>query len=218
MSYLDWSVGNIATQLPGASAVLFEHKINFCCDGNKQLMDVVRKKNIDEAAINQALTQLADKNTQTTDYDSLSNTALIEHIFVRYHQVHRAQLSELIRLAQRVEHVHEQNSKCPLGLAAHLTELKAELESHMQKEEDILFPMLCQEFAPMVSGPISVMKEEHIEHMQGIEKIYSLTNDVSLHAGACNTWTALYLGLQEFITDLNLHIHIENEILFKRAS
>jgi regulator of cell morphogenesis and NO signaling len=218
VSYLDWSVGNVATQLPGATAVLFQHKINFCCEANMRLMDVIRKKNIDEAIISDALTRLADKNEHSTDYEALSNVALIEHILVRFHEVHRAQLSELIRLAQRVEHVHVAHPKCPRGLASHLIDLKEELENHMQKEENILFPMLSQEFAPMASGPISVMKEEHLDHMQGIDEIYRLTDDVTLHAGACNTWTALYLGLQEFITDLNMHIHIENDILFTRAN
>jgi len=69
----------------------------------------------------------------------------------------------------------------------------------------------------MVSGPISVMMADHEAHIAEIEKIYQLTNDVTLHAGACNTWTALYLGLQAFISDLNMHIHIENAILFARV-
>lgn len=218
MSYLDWSVGNIATQLPGATAVLFQHKINFCCDADKRLLDVIQKKDLEESTINDALIRLAGKNEHTIDYQSLSNVALIAHIIERFHEVHRAQLSELIRLAKRVELVHADHSLCPRGLASFLSDLQTELESHMQKEENILFPMLSQEFAPMVNGPISVMKEEHLDHMEGIQEIYRLTNDITLHAGACNTWTALYVGLQEFVSDINMHIHIENDILFPRAS
>jgi regulator of cell morphogenesis and NO signaling len=37
---------------------------------------------------------------------------------------------------------------------------------------------------------------------------------MELPVGACNTWTALYLGLRELKEDLMEHILLENEILF----
>ena len=33
----------------------------------------------------------------------------------------------------------------------------------------------------------------------------------------CNTWRALYSGIQEFADDLMMHIHRENNILFPRV-
>ncbi|WP_412971426.1 iron-sulfur cluster repair protein YtfE [Glaciecola sp. MF2-115] len=218
MSYLDWSIGDIATQVPGATGVLFEHKINFCGDGPRSLTEVIKRKQLDENLINTQLANLVTRDADKIDYNSMSNAELIEHILRRYHEVHRVQLAELIRLAARVELVHFEKPQCPLGLAKHLSQMQTDLEQHMQKEENILFPILMQEFAPTVQGPISVMKEEHLDHMQDIETIYKLTNDVTLHPGACNTWTALYLGLQEFISDINMHIHVENDILFARQS
>lgn len=217
MSYLDWQLGQIATQVPGATSILFGHKINFCCNGHKTLKEVLAKKGLNEQELDTALEALASRNNASQDWSEKPNKDIIDHILSRYHQVHREQLPELIRLAARVETVHGNHELCPNGLANHLTNMKQELEQHMHKEESILFPMLTTDFPPMVQGPISVMLSDHEGHIKDIEKIYVLTQDLIPHAQACNTWRALYLGLQEFVSDINMHIHIENNILFARA-
>ncbi len=217
MNYLSWPVSRVATEVPGATAMLFAHRINFCCQGHLTLSEVLAKRNINQEEFLSDIDELL-RRQQPLDLSSYSNQQLIEHILTRYHQVHRVQLSELIRLSERVEEVHFDKPECPRGLAAHLSRMATELEDHMQKEECVLFPMLQAEQIPMmVSGPISVMMADHQAHLEDIEQIYRLTNEVTLHVGACNTWTALYLGLHEFISDLNMHIHIENNILFTRV-
>jgi regulator of cell morphogenesis and NO signaling len=130
----------------------------------------------------------------------------------RFHAKHREQLPELIRLARRVETVHADHPECPTGLAEHLSHMQQELESHMMKEEQILFPMLCNGFYP--GGPIHVMQHEHLQHGDALGTMLSLAHDLQLPDGACNTWTALYLGLHELKEDLMEHILLENEILF----
>jgi len=216
MFLLDMTVGEVATQLPGASAVFFRHKINFCCKGNETLKALLNS-NDKAAEIIAELEDIQQRGITTPNWNEMSEAELVEHLMRRYHQVHREQLPELIRLAARVEAVHGEHDKCPNGLARHLKLMQEELEQHMQKEEHILFPMLCNNYGATAAGPISVMREEHDEHFQAIEKIYKLTNDITLHPEACNTWQALYLGLQAFIADINMHIHIENDVLFERA-
>jgi len=137
---------------------------------------------------------------------------LVEHIYLRFHQRHREQLPELKQLAMRVEEVHGDHAEAPNGLAEHLNNMLQELESHMMKEEQILFPMLSRGVYP--SGPISVMEEEHVQHEAELERINELTNNLTLPEGACGTWTALYSGLKELQDDLYEHIHLENNVLF----
>ena len=132
--------------------------------------------------------------------------------------MHREQLDELIRLAERVEKVHGDRPQCPIGLAEHLHKMKIELESHMQKEEQILFPMLIGGMSAMAAGPINVMKQDHDDHAHAINKISELTNNITPPEGACNTWRALYLALEHFKADLEEHIELENKVLFARAS
>ncbi|PKP84643.1 MAG: hypothetical protein CVT80_06970, partial [Alphaproteobacteria bacterium HGW-Alphaproteobacteria-2] len=59
-----------------------------------------------------------------------------------------------------------------------------------------------------------VMRADHDNHDREVAEIRRLTHDLTLPEGACRTWTALYEGLAEFITDLNAHIRLENEVLF----
>ena len=89
-----------------------------------------------------------------------------------------------------------------------------ELESHMQKEEQVLFPILRQHSALAVQDPIMVMRYEHDQHGEALEGLENLTHDFTPPQGACNTWRALYLGLEQLRQDLMQHIHLENNILF----
>lgn len=139
---------------------------------------------------------------------------LIHHILIRYHQRHREQLPELIRLARRVEQVHGDHAECPSGLTDHLSDIQQALESHMSKEEQILFPMLLRGEHSLSRGPISVMRFEHDQHDQALDQLYALTNDITAPPHACNTWQTLYRGLDEFCRDLAQHIQLENEVLF----
>ncbi|MFP5462373.1 MAG: hemerythrin domain-containing protein [Gammaproteobacteria bacterium] len=141
--------------------------------------------------------------------------ALIEHILSRYHDRHREQLSELVRLARTVERVHGDRDDCPPGLADHLAAMQQELESHMQKEEQVLFPLLARGFPPLVQGPIAVMRMEHEQHGQALRELDAITRGNALPADACGTWRALHDCIAEFREDLMQHIALENEVLFR---
>ena len=134
----------------------------------------------------------------------------------RYHEVHREQLPELIRLARKVEQVHGERATCPHGLADHLQALALELVSHMRKEEMVLFPLIAQGQGEMVAMPIGVMRLEHDGHGAELRRLEALTRGITPPPGACTTWRALYAGLRAFRRDLMAHIHTENNILFER--
>jgi len=58
--------------------------------------------------------------------------------------------------------------------------LQQELESHMLKEEQILFPMLQRGIkTPQTDGPISVMRYEHDQHGDALARLSALTNDIT---------------------------------------
>ncbi len=145
-----------------------------------------------------------------------SDVELIEHILTRYHDTHREQLPELIHLSERVERVHGGHTACPAGLSAHLEHMAEELETHMAKEEQILFPMITRGMGAMAGGPVSVMRHEHDHHSFALEELERLTNGLSLPNDACGSWQRLYHGLSTFRDDLNAHIQTENELLFSR--
>lgn len=95
--------------------------------------------------------------------------------------------------------------------------LKGELEEHMAKEEQILFPMIKQGSGAMAGAPISVMEHEHDSAAGALRRLRELTNNYEVPADACNTWRALWDGLAGLEESLKEHIHLENNILFPRA-
>lgn len=213
---LETSLGDIATQLAGATRVFRQYKLDFCCGGHISLAEALDKKGLDADTVVAQLEALSTEPAER-DWQALSAPELVDYIYQNYHLLHREQLPELLRMARRVEAVHGDKPGCPLGLADHLTHVANELESHMQKEEQILFPMLKQGLNAQAAGPIHVMQHEHDDHGEALQKIIDLTDDMTPPPHACNTWRALYLGLDSLRNDLMDHIHLENNVLFKGA-
>jgi regulator of cell morphogenesis and NO signaling len=201
-------VGEIAVTLPGATAVFRKLKLDYCCGGSISLAAAAGKRGLDVAEIEQKLATLV---AQPTDLPEETD-ALIAHILTRYHEVHRREIPELIQLAKRVERVHAEHPDAPAGLADLLEVMLCELTVHMQKEENILFPMM-RDGQTMLFGPIDVMRGEHDEHG---ETLAARTQDFQPPPGSCGSWRALYNGCRKLSDDLMEHIHIENNILFPR--
>lgn len=211
------AVGDLAASIPGATAVFRRHGIDFCCGGGKTLTEACAKKGTDPAAVAEVLAQLAVARDPVTEWTNRPLGDLIGHILASYHDKHRRDLPELIRLAARVEAVHRDHPDCPHGLAAALRDTLAELELHMQKEEQILFPMIGRGMGRAAGGPISVMNSEHDEHGERLRRLEQLAHNFELPPGACNTWRATYSGVHALVDDVMEHIHLENNVLFPRA-
>ncbi|WP_341906297.1 iron-sulfur cluster repair protein YtfE [Polaromonas sp. YR568] len=218
MELIDQSLGQLARRISGATRLFDANQLDFCCGGNHSLRSAAAKAGIDPEPIASELRVLEGRTAPNSEHDWSDATvpALVEHILTRYHAVHREQLPELIRLARKVEQVHGERADCPHGLADHLAAMAQELESHMRKEEDVLFPLISQGHGSLAGAPITVLRSEHDEHGVALRHVNELTNDITAPATACTTWRALYAGLRVFRTDLVAHIHTENNILFER--
>lgn len=207
------AIGQIAVDLPGATAVFRRLKLDFCCGGQVSLQHACAQKGLETDAV---LAQLAPLQRQEQAApDARDPAALIDHILTRYHAVHREQLPELVRMARRVEAVHRDHPAVPVGLADLLEDMEAELLDHMEKEEQVLFPAM-EQAVPGVDGPIGAMRDEHTGHGALLERLAALTHDHTPPPGACNTWRALYAGTAQLTDDLISHIHLENNVLFPR--
>lgn len=208
------TLADIATSVPGATGVFRRRKLDFCCGGKVKLAQAAADRRVSVAELEAELDEVAAASLPS---DLPRETdLLIGHIETRYHAVHRTELPELIRLARRVEAVHKAHAVAPHGLANLLEQIQAEMEPHMQKEEQILFPLMRRGGHPMISQPVGVMLIEHDDHGAQLRRLEALTNDFTVPGDACPTWRALYLGARKLADDLMQHIHIENNILFPR--
>ncbi|MDO9623079.1 MAG: iron-sulfur cluster repair protein YtfE [Pseudomonas sp.] len=214
ITFLDHTLASLACEIPGATRVFHAFNLDFCCGGHQSLREAAALRGIEPEEVAAELDSLQARGGTQLDWRSEPSARLIEHILKRYHARHREQLPELIRLACRVEQVHGGRADCPHGLTDLLRDMQQELESHMLKEEQILFPMLLSGYARQASAPISVMRFEHDHHGLALGQMEALTHGITPPQDACNTWRALYRGLNELHDDLMQHIHLENNVLF----
>ena len=214
MSFKTRTIGEIAATTPGATAVFRKHKLDFCCGGNVLLTEAAERRGVNIVDLEQSLAALAASDAAAPVEQG--SAELIDHIISRYHETHRRELPELIRLSTRVEKVHAEHPAVPRGLADVLKVMSAELEDHMQKEEQILFPAMKMRDGFGLNAPISMMRHEHDGHGEQLARVDELTNGATPPADACRSWQALYTGIAKLTHDVTEHIHLENNVLFPR--
>jgi regulator of cell morphogenesis and NO signaling len=209
------TVGDIAATLPGATGVFRRFKIDFCCNGDLTLDGAAQRRGADPDALIKALEALDHANPAAAPA-ALESDELIDHIQGRYHDAHRRALPELIALSRKVEAVHREHPKVPAGLSDALRHMHDDLEEHMAREEETLFPVMRQQSADELGIAIDERRHEHDGYGTQLRLLESLTDDFSLPEGACRSWQALYVGTAQLAEDLMEHIHLENNVLFPR--
>jgi len=215
----DNTVGQIATEHPLATRVFHRHGIDFCCGGGKPIGEVCNARGLDTTTILDEISKEISAESATEQrWDQSPLEDLIQHILVTYHEPLREELPRLEEMARKVQKVHgEKDPETLSELVSICVDLRAELESHMAKEEQILFPIIRSGEGAMANGPISVMESEHESAGAALRRLRELTNGYTVPAEACNTWRALWHGLEALEEALHEHIHLENNILFPRA-
>lgn len=211
------SLAELATTRPGAALVFHRLGLDFCCHGQIGLAEAARARGLDPEHVAAELRAAESGARDFERWDQRPLPELIEHLLLRYHERHRADLPPLLAMARKVETVHAAKASCPHGLAELLARVADELEQHMRKEEQVLFPLLLAGRGRMAAPPIQAMEREHEDHGRNLALLRQVTGDHRAPPEACNTWRALYLGLAELERELMQHIHLENNVLFPRA-
>jgi regulator of cell morphogenesis and NO signaling len=211
------TLAELAVSHPGAARVFYRNRLGFCCGGRRPLDEVCRERGLEPSAILDAIAAEDPLVSDRTRWDVEPLPAIVDHVVGTYHQRLRQSLPELVAMAKKVEIRHAEKATCPRGLAAHLEEVHAAVLDHLEKEEQILFPMIVHGMGSRASGPVHVMELEHEHHRENLVRLRELTADLTPPEEACTTWRALYLGLQQLEQELMEHIHLENNVLFRRA-
>ncbi|MDH4036974.1 MAG: iron-sulfur cluster repair di-iron protein [Candidatus Krumholzibacteria bacterium] len=216
---LETKVGALAAEHPLATRVFARHGIDFCCGGGRPLGEVCEEKGLDAAAVLKEVHAELEQPGETMErWDQAPLGDVIDHILHAYHRPLREEMPRLETMARKVLDVHgEKDPDRFKRIVNVLVGLKAEVDSHMVKEEQILFPMIKAGSGAMAGGPIAVMEDEHLVVANALRELRELTDDYQAPEAACNTWRALWHGLDALEASFHQHIHLENNILFPRA-
>jgi len=211
------TLAELATTHPSAARVFHQNGLDFCCNGRRSLADACAERRLDPDAVIAAIDAEDRFAADARRWDREPLSDLIAFIVTTFHRRLRTTLPELIRMAERVEARHGEKACCPRGLAAHLVTMHELVLEHLAKEEQVLFPLIESGQGRAAAGPVHVMEVEHDGHAQALEVLRRLATNYNPPAEACITWQALYLGLRQLEEELMLHIHLENNVLFRRA-
>jgi regulator of cell morphogenesis and NO signaling len=211
------TLAQIVVDHPKAAGVFARYALDFCCHGGRTLQDACAEQGLEPAVVLGELERMPAPDPAAPNWKDRPLAEVVDFILDRYHAPLRKDVAGLIALADRVERVHGGKPSCPRGLTAHLGHVLDALESHLGKEEQILFPMIRAGQGAMAQMPMNVMMHEHEEHGESLRRTRELTGDLVIPPEACSSWRALYSGLQRLEAELMEHIHLENHVLFPRA-
>lgn len=142
--------------------------------------------------------------------------ALVDHVLSRHHDTHRRELPDLIAMARKVETVHADDPNTPHGLSHALGAMIADLETHMRREEKVLFPARKSGSSGNLKRTITCLRDEHAGQETALNRIAEVTHGFRLPSYACRTRSGLHAGVGKLVDDLDEHMHLENEMLFPR--
>lgn len=224
------TVRDLAVTVPGATRVFEKMGIDYCCGGHRTLADACLNAKVPVEQVTASLEQTHESPTEFQDWPAASMTALIQYIVEKHHTYTREELPRIEKLMNKVCTVHGERHPELLQLKPVFLALKQELEPHLFKEEQVLFPYLTKLEAaqtgsgvfPMscfgtVQNPVRMMNLEHEAAGDLLKEMRTITNDYATPADACMSYQTLYQALTELEADLHQHIHLENNLLFPKG-
>jgi len=227
------TVRELALEDPAAPRVLESLGIDYCCGGGKSLAAACREQNLSTEQVLEAIASAAGagKSAATDrDWQKEPLAELIEHIRTTHHKYTREEIARLNPLLAKVAAKHGKNHPELVRIQAAFSGLAQELDSHLMKEERVLFPYIQrleestarnQPAAPVpfgtVRNPVSMMIHGHDSAGAALRAMREASGNYTAPADACTSYQTLYRALAEFEADLHQHIHLENNILFPRA-
>ena len=218
-------VATVVARFPSSSRVFERHRIDYCCRGGESLAAAAVSRGLDPDAL------LAELRTMPVQVDAgvgfdraaASMSELCDLIERTHHAFLRQELPRARELCARVVRAHGDRHPEVRRVAELLATFHEELESHMRKEEVVLFPLLRSfergdaRAGLSPDGPIDCMMREHDDAGATLARLRGLTSDFTPPTDACPTFRALYDSLASIERDMHTHVHTENWILFPKA-
>lgn len=212
------------------AALLRRNGIDFCCQGNLSLKEACQKAGIDSQPLIKELEKETPRAYFTIDFQSWPTDLLLDYILKFHHRRTRSEGALIIELTEKVTLNHASRHPELRDIRQLVQESIIDLENHMGKEEQILFPYIYEMTESLARGlrsvsfhcgtiksPVAVMIAEHDTEGNRWQKIHQLSNGYTTPDDGCATYWLLMERLKLFEEGLYHHIHLENNIVFPRA-
>lgn len=224
----DYSLGEVVTVYPAVVKKFNDMELDYCCGGSKSLELALKEKGIDVDKfvedLNKEFKEFKFENSQYVDWREKSSEELISHIVETHHGETFRLLKEIDPLMVKVFRVHfSHDPELLMKVHSLFGKLKCELEEHLLKEENILFPLMIkydkakdEKEKKEIEEDIRIIVNEHEAAGDILKELAEVTDDYKVPDWGCISFKLLYDYLHDLEKDLFIHIHKENNILFPR--
>lgn len=210
------------------AAIFQQYGLDFCCGGGATIEQACAKKGVDAGRLLGDLSAvMAASGSDQPHIGAWDVGFLADYIVQNHHRYVRSVLPTILAHAAKVARVHGAARPELIEIARLFAAVAGDLEAHLAKEEDILFPYIkllaagesLEKTPPFgtVENPIRMMEAEHDDAGEQMKEIRRLSNNYTPPADACMTYRVLFSELEEFERDLYRHVHLENNILFPKV-
>ena len=211
--------------------VLKKYNIDFCCNGKLTITEACERKGIDSSIVEKELLELDKKDDVVReDFSVWKPSELSEHIVSVHHTYVKETIPIIEALLNKLNRVHGKTYPEIPNIYRYFQLFAEELTLHMQKEENILFPYIKElerayqndnKISPpsfgTIQNPINLLKAEHKDAGNVLQKLRNLSNNYQAPSYGCNTHKVSFEKLKDFEEDFQLHFHLENNILFPKV-
>lgn len=222
-------IGDIVVKLPKAGEIFKEFKIDFCCGGGRTLAEAIKEQGLSEEEIllklQRAYEKMQDLKDESNDWENASFSDLIDHVVNTHHAYLNEELPKLSQLVKTIYRVHGSNHNELSKVYKLFHTLKMELEEHLIKEEEIVFPLIKEyesnqshETLEKALKTIEELENEHDAAGDILKELRKITDDYTMPSDGCQSYDLTYRGLELLESDIFQHIHLENNIMFPRLS
>ncbi|WP_032123423.1 iron-sulfur cluster repair di-iron protein [Clostridium amazonitimonense] len=219
-------LGEVVSIFPKSSEIFNELKIDYCCGGHDSLGEALKEKGLSSNGIIEKLNEEYEKfiksNSEYRDWRKEKPTDLMENILNTHHNFTKKELKEIDALLFKVLKVHFKHHGAELMKVHRLFgALKTELEEHLIKEEENLFPLIKvyeetgnEKYKEDIYKFIRDTEDEHDAAGDILKELEQVTRDFKAPEGACTSFKLVYDKLHGLEKDLFIHIYKENSVLF----
>ncbi|MEK7468373.1 MAG: iron-sulfur cluster repair di-iron protein [Planctomycetota bacterium] len=216
------SLADLVTERESRGDILEKFGLDFCCGGRKSLRDACSESRISLPDVVRAL----DRNDATPppagaviDWRKAPLRDFLDHIVGTHHVYLRHALPALQLKVDKVAQVHGERHTELWNVREIFSKLKMELETHLAKEEDVVFPAIRRMEAgiPLPESAMCELEDEHQKVGDALHEIRRITNSYRAPADACPTYRAMLSDLAALEADTHHHVHKENNVLLPRA-
>lgn len=219
------AIGQIVATFPGASEIFYKYDVDFCCGGDRPLSQAISSQGIIEKNIMDELNTkyqgFAENTEKFTDWAKESPSKLIEYVVNNHHAYLNIAMPKISKLVLKILGVHGKSHPELFKVHKLFNNLRTELEGHLVKEEEYLFPLIIQyengkdeKVRSAALNLIDELEEEHTGAGDIIKELREITDHYNTPKDGCGTFELAYKNLREFELDIFQHIHLENNILF----